>query len=67
MFPYFTSAKCYWLDDYYGKDSNGIDQNYALIKIDEMFAKVYGLDQTETCDIVPVVKISKDKLISNEE
>lgn len=66
MFPYFSSAKCYWLDDYYGKDEENNDMNFALVKVDEMFAKVYPLKKTTECNIVPVVKISKNKLISQE-
>lgn len=67
MFPYFSSAKCYWLDDYYGKDEENNDMNFALVKVDEMFAKVYPLKKTEQCSIVPIVKISKNKLISQDE
>ena len=66
MFPYFSSAKCYWLDDYYGKDEENNDMKFALVKVDEMFAKVYPLKKTTECNIVPVVKISKNKLISQE-
>lgn len=63
VFPYFSSAKCYWLDEYYGKDEDKNDMHYALVKVDDLFAKVYPLKSTTECDMVPVVKISKSKLI----
>ena len=31
-------------------------------KVDEMFGKVYSIDKNETCNIVPVVEIAKEKI-----
>lgn len=57
VFPYFSSAKCYWFENEYDKNNN-----FAMKKVDEMFGKVYSIGKNETCNIVPVVLIAKEKI-----
>lgn len=56
-FPYFVSSKCYWLDTDY--DSS---YQFALVKVDDTYSKIYNESKTSTCSIVPVVEVSKSKL-----
>lgn len=61
-YPYFTTTKCYWLNDTYNET-----KHFALQRIDETYSKVYGQEinvngnKTE-CSIVPVIEVSKAKL-----
>ena len=56
-YPYFSTAKCYWLNTNYNDN-----KNFAIKKIDETYSKVYGEDKTTECSIVPVIEVAKDKL-----
>ena len=53
-FPYFTTSKCYWLNNEYNTD-----KAFALVKIDENNSKIYGEFKTNECSIVPVLEVAK--------
>ncbi len=55
-FTYFNSVDCYWLDNEYDAD-----KQFALVRIDELFSKVYGENKTSTCKVLPVLEVSKSK------
>ena len=56
-FPFFNTSKCYWLNTTYNND-----YQFALKEIDGTYSKVYNEEKTTECSIVPVVKVSKEKL-----
>lgn len=56
-FTYFSSLNCYWLADTYNDDNH-----FALVKVDELFSKIYPEAKTSTCKVVPVIEVSKAKL-----
>lgn len=55
-FTYFTSANCYWLNDQYDTD-----RQFALVKVDDLFSKIYPENKASSCKIVPVIEVSKNK------
>lgn len=57
MFTYFSPASCYWLEDTYNTNNH-----FALVKVDELFSKIYPENKNTTCKIVPVIEVSKNKL-----
>lgn len=57
QFNYFSSSNCYWLEDNYDADNH-----FALVKVDDLFSKVYAENKTSTCKVVPVIEVSKAKL-----
>lgn len=59
LFPYYSSANCIWLEDGYNADNQ-----FALVKVDDLFSKIYPENKTNTCKIVPVIEVSKAKFNS---
>ena len=57
LFSYYTSSSCYWLEDSYNENNQ-----FALIKVDDLFSRIYPENKTNTCKIVPVIEVSKAKL-----
>lgn len=57
LFPYFTSSSCYWLDNEY--DTNN---QFALVKVDDLFSKLYPEDKNSSCKVVPIIEVSKSNL-----
>lgn len=59
MFPYFSSSTCVWLDESYGSN-----KQFALVKADELYSKIYPSEITNDvlCKAVPVITVSKNKL-----
>ena len=62
-FTYLSSTNCYWLGDKYSDT-----KQFALVKADDLFSKIYGQDllnesgTPNTCIVVPVIEVSKIKL-----
>lgn len=56
-FPYFSTSKCYWIDNDYNQN-----KAFALVKIDENNSKIYGELKTNECNVVPVLEVSKANL-----
>ena len=62
-YPYFSTAKCYWLNNTYNEG-----KHFALKRIDDTYSKIYGQDindengNTQECSIVPVIEVSKANL-----
>lgn len=62
-FTYLSSTNCYWLGDKYSDT-----KQFALVKADDLFSKIYGQDllnesgTPNTCKVVPVIEVSKIKL-----
>lgn len=58
-FPYFSTSNCYWLADSYSDT-----KHFALIKNDDLYSSIYGQDLLDgnTCKVVPVIEVSKNKL-----
>lgn len=59
-FNYLVTSRCYWLNNEYN------DGAFALIKIDDNKSKVYKEAKSNTCNIVPVITISKANLQIDE-
>ena len=59
LFPYFSSSTCVWLDESYGSN-----KQFALVKADELYSKIYPSEVTNDveCNAVPVITVSKNKL-----
>ena len=57
LFTYFSSSSCYWLDNNYDTNSH-----FALVKVDDLFSKIYPESKTNSCKVVPVIEVSKAKL-----
>lgn len=57
LFNYFNSSECYWLNDTY--DDNN---HFALVRVDELFSKVYAESKINSCKVMPVIEVSKAKL-----
>lgn len=62
-FPYFSTNNCYWLADDYNES-----KHFALVKADDLYSNIYGQDLinesgiANTCKVVPVIEVAKDKL-----
>ena len=56
-FPYFTSSSCYWLSNEY--DANN---QFAFVKINTKYSKIYAQTKTKNCKVLPVIEVSKAKL-----
>ena len=56
-FPYFTTSKCYWINNEYNTD-----KAFALVKMDENNSKIYGEVKTNECSVVPVLEVAKANL-----
>lgn len=58
-FPYFSSSTCVWLNDSYG-----VGNQFALVKADELYSKIYpsGMTNDIECNAVPVITVSKNNL-----
>lgn len=56
-FTYFSSTNCYWLDNNYNENSH-----FALVKVDDLFSKVYSENDNNTCRVIPVIEVSKNNL-----
>ena len=56
-FTYLSSSNCYWLSDKYD-DTN----QFAFVKVDNMFSKIYPEKIDNTCRVVPIIEVSKGKL-----
>ncbi len=59
-FSYLNTTDCYWLADEYNTD-----KQFAIVKIDEGFSKIYGedkvysSDKNNACKVAPVITVSK--------
>ena len=60
-FTYFSTSNCYWLNDSYNTD-----KQFALVKVDDMFSRIYAENKTSTCKIVPVIEVSKANFSGEE-
>jgi hypothetical protein len=60
LFDYLNTNKCIWLN--YEYDQN---KGFAMKKLSDGFMQIYPEDKGSTCDIVPLIMVSKDKLINN--
>lgn len=56
-YKYLETAKCYWLNREYNET-----KGFALTKIDDVTSKVYGEEKVNSCSVVPVITVSKEKL-----
>ena len=57
LFTYLSSSNCYWLSDKYNANNQ-----FAFVKVDNMFSKIYPEDINNTCRVVPIIEVSKAKL-----
>lgn len=57
-FNYLVTHKCYWINSEYDTT-----RGFALTKIDDLNSKIYGLDKTSSCSVVPVIVASKTNLV----
>jgi hypothetical protein len=44
------------------EDTYNTNEHFALVKVDELFSKIYPENKNTTCKIVPVIEVSKNKL-----
>lgn len=58
-FPYLATNKCYWVKDEYDSESA-----FALTKKDNTVSKIYNEAKTNSCNVVPVITVSKANLYS---
>lgn len=56
-YNYLSSSNCYWINNEY--DTNN---GFAIINIDSTNSKIYPETKTTSCNVVPVLEISKDNL-----
>lgn len=56
-FPYFLTTNCYWINTNYN-----LGNAFAIKKIDENYSKIYPEDKTQTCNIVPIIRVLKEDL-----
>lgn len=56
-FDYLSSVDCYWSTNEYN-----LNQAFAVKKIDSHHSKVYGEDKNQTCKVMPILQVSKEKL-----
>lgn len=60
-FLYDSSGSCYWTMSNYNAD-----KGFAFTKIDNEKSKLYGELKTTTCQVLPVIKITKKDIIKKE-
>lgn len=56
-FSYFNANACYWTSSEYNGSSG-----FAVKKIDDNNSKIYGEAKTSSCNVVPVIMVSKSNL-----
>lgn len=56
-FSYLSSNKCYWIKEEYDEDNA-----FALTKIDDTNSKIYKELKSNSCNIIPVITVSKANL-----
>ena len=56
-FPFLATNKCYWIQEEYDTDNA-----FALTKEDDNTSKIYKENKTTSCNVVPVIKASKNTL-----
>lgn len=56
-FPYLTTSSCIWLDTNYNETTQ-----FAMAKLDNDYTKLYNEQKTQSCSIVPLFEVSKQKL-----
>lgn len=56
-FPMLTSSNCYWTNSTYNED-----KVFAYNKIDDTNSKLYGESKTNSCNVIPVILVSKSSL-----
>ena len=56
-FKFLSASDCYWANSEYDSE-NG----FAIKKIDESHSKIYGELKSSTCNVIPVILVSKEKL-----
>ena len=59
-FNYLMTSRCYWLNNEYN------DGAFALVKVDNNTSKTYKEDRSNSCNIVPVITVSKGNLKFDE-
>lgn len=59
-FNYLMTSRCYWLNNEYN------DGAFALVKVDNDISKIYKEDKSNSCNIVPVITVSKGNLKFDE-
>ena len=59
-FNYLMTSRCYWLNNEYN------DGAFALVKVDNNTSKIYKEDRSNSCNIVPVITVSKGNLKFDE-
>ena len=59
-FNYLMTSRCYWLNNEYN------DGAFALVKVDNDTSKIYKEDRSNSCNIVPVITVSKGNLKFDE-
>ena len=59
-FNYLMTSRCYWLNNEYN------DGACALVKVDNDISKIYKEDKSNSCNIVPVITVSKGNLKFDE-
>ncbi len=57
-FPYLSSNKCYWLNTEYNEE-----KAYTFQKQSDTFTKIYGEEKNDSCSVVPIIIIDKEKLL----
>lgn len=57
IFPFLSSSTCSWLSDSFDNS-----RAFATIKNDDEFTKIFAENKTSTCNIIPVLKVSKANL-----
>ncbi len=57
-YNYLTSADCYWIQSNYNDE-----EAFAIIKENEINSKIFNNIKDNTCKVIPVVSIEKNKLI----
>ena len=56
-FNFLNANGCYWLNSEYD-----VNKAYALKYIDDTYSVIQGLDKNDSCNIVPIINVSKENL-----
>lgn len=61
-FPYLVSNKCFWTSTSYNASSA-----FAMVKHSETITRIESLDNASNCTVLPLMVVSKDKVIQDLE
>lgn len=59
-FEYLSTSRCYWT-----KTESDNDNAYVLVNIDSDNSKIYKESKLSTCNVIPIIKATKENLIIN--